>query len=93
MEALGALLSLALICALFIGVPVLIYRVRQHQRAADEAQRQASRAAHEQEQTERAREEILEDLDRYFPFLREPFRAGVQEGKKPEEAFWDAVSG
>ena len=33
------------------------------------------------------------NLDRYFPFLREPLRAGVESGKKPAEAFWEAIDG
>lgn len=91
MQELGAALAVLIVWGLLIGIPVGIYLIRRRQKQVDEARRQAQREVYEREQIERAREEILDDLDRYFPFLREPFRAGIDAGKRPEEAFWEAI--
>ncbi len=68
-----------------------IVQTRARQNEADEARRQATREAYEQQQEEKARAEILEEIDRYFPFLRNSFRTALNDGKKPEEAFWGAL--
>ncbi len=81
MEALPGLLIIA-------GVLIAIALIRARQNQADEARRQATQEAYEQKQQEKAKTEILEEIDRYFPFLRESFRAAVEDGKTPEEAFW-----
>ncbi len=86
--AVDALPGLLIIAAVVIAILL----IRTHQNQADAARRQATQEAYERKEQEKAKTEILEELDRYFPFLRESFRAAVDDGKKPEEAFWDAIS-
>jgi hypothetical protein len=79
--------------AVVIAVVVWVVRIRRRQIAADRLRREQVRREYEERKEAEASEEILDDLDRYFPFLREPFRAGIESGKKPVEAFWDAIDG
>jgi hypothetical protein len=76
-----------------IGAGLAIALIRLHQNQKDEARRQKVREEYERKQQEQTKAEILDDLDRYFPFLREPFRTAVGDGQQPEEAFWAAIYG
>jgi type IV secretory pathway TraG/TraD family ATPase VirD4 len=75
--------------ALAGGVVIL---VRYKQRQADEKRREASREAYRDRENERSKEKFLEEVDCYFPFLRQQFEDGVSNGKTLEDAFLDALN-
>ena len=79
------------IVVLGLGGALFLY-VRSRQERADEHRRQEQRDAYEQQQQDQAKGEVLDCIDRYFPFLRDSFRAGIEEGRKSNEAFWDALT-
>jgi len=56
------------------------------------ARREQARDAYARKERERVTRDILNDIDRHFPFLRAPFCAGIAAGKLPEDAFVEAFA-
>ena len=72
-----------------IGVGVVL--VRFHQRRADEKRRDGARQAYQAKESERNKQLFLDEVDCYFPFLKETFQDRVSNGEAPEDAFLDAL--
>jgi hypothetical protein len=72
------------------GAAVYLY-VRSRHAREDQVRRELASETYDRCEGEKTKVQLLTDIDRYFPFLLEPFRAGVDAGKKPEAAFTDAL--
>lgn len=72
-------------------VVLVILAVRHHQRRADVERRERARLEYEAREAERGKEQFLDDIDRYFPFVRGLFQERVDAGQGPEDAFVGAL--
>lgn len=86
-DALGPLIVFGLLG--LGGLAFLKLWTRQHE--ADEARRRTKAEAYDQREQDKAKGQLLAEIDRYFPFLREPFRIFTANGDPPEDAFWRAL--
>jgi hypothetical protein len=86
-QDLGQIVGLVIVIALVVGYA----RMRRRQNETDERRRDEARASYDRRQEDKAKAELLGEVDRYFPFIREPFREAVAEGKSPEDAFAEAL--
>jgi hypothetical protein len=84
----GAALFWLLVLGLGAGLFILI---RSRQERVDAARRQQVSEAYDQRKRDQAKDDLLAEIDRYFPFLREAFRAKVEEGTTPEDAFAESL--
>ncbi len=78
----------------FVVVPACVLGVlgiRLYQSRVDADRRRRARAHYDAREAERHRDQFFDEVDRFFPFIREPFRERVDNGQAPEEAFLDAL--
>lgn len=87
----SAIIHQPLIVVGLVAAAAVIAAVRYHQKQADEEKRAAARAAYEEREAERDKEGFLDDVDRYFPFIRTSFQERLKDGQAPEDAFLDAL--
>lgn len=85
-DALGPLVLIGLAALVFLA----LWR-RQHK--ADEARRRAKAEAYDERERDKAAFELLREIDRYFPFLRDRYRLFSALGEPPQEAFSLALKG
>lgn len=83
--------SLVVVVAIFAAVGGVFWLLRHATDSADRAAREAKREAYDQREQGEVRTRVLADVDRYFPFLREPLRSFTKNGDPLEEAFWRAL--
>lgn len=72
-------------------IALLVIAVRLAQQYADRERRNQTRQLWEERELERERERFLDEVDRYYPFVREAVQAGVASGQGIEEAFLAAL--
>ena len=65
--------------------------VRYYQLQSDRERREAAHLAYQERESERNKQLFLDEVDCYFPFLKEPFKDRVSNGQVPEDAFLDAL--
>ncbi len=65
--------------------------IRYSQKRSDENRREADREAYQERLSERTKELFLDEVDCYFPFLKEAFQDRVSNGEAPEDAFLKAL--
>ncbi len=71
------------------GLSILLVRIRQNRQ--DVLSRERAREVYLERQEAAERAAMLSEVDRYFPFIREPFEESILAGAEPEDAFWQSV--
>ena len=79
------------ILALLVVLGGAALLLRYHQRRLDEDRRAAAHEAYKANESERNKELFLDEVDCYFPYLKQAFRDGLSNGQAPEDAFLDAL--
>jgi primosomal protein N' len=68
------------------------FKVWTRQHEADEARRRAKSDAYDQREDDKTKGRLLREIDRNFPFPREPFPEGIESGARLDDAFIDALA-
>lgn len=80
-----------LILILLAAAGGAVILIRYSQKRSDENRREADREAYQERESERTKELFLDEVDCYFPFLKEAFQERVSNGESPEDAFLNAL--
>ncbi|MBI4375515.1 MAG: hypothetical protein HY549_03605, partial [Elusimicrobia bacterium] len=80
-----------LILVILAATGVVVILIRYNQRRADEDRREADRKSYQERESERNKELFLDEVECYFPFLKEAFQERVSNAEAPEDAFLNAL--